>query len=106
MTRSCATGARVAAIVLRDRLCSRPRATSNLLVSIRGTQLLGPNVDRTFHQVAGRVGLRPRSVRCRPRLHDLRHSFASRTLLGWYRAGIDVQAMLPRLSTYLGHTNP
>jgi integrase len=90
----------------RDRLCSRPRATSNLFVSIRGTQLLGPNVDRTFHQVAGRAGLRPRSARCRPRLHDLRHSFAIRTLLGWYRAGFDVQAMLPRLSTYLGHTNP
>ena len=55
----------------RDRLCSRPGATSNLFVSIRGTQLLGPNVDRTFHQVAGRAGLRPRSARCRPRLHDL-----------------------------------
>jgi integrase/recombinase XerD len=90
----------------RDRLCSRPRATTNLFVSIRGTPLLGPNVDRTFHQVAGRAGLRPRSPRCRPRLHDLRHSFAIRTLPRWYRAGLDVQVTLPRLSTYLGHTNP
>jgi integrase/recombinase XerD len=90
----------------RDQMCPRPGATTNFFVSIRGTQLLQPNVDRTFHQLAGRAGLRPRSSRCRPRLHDLRHSFAIRTLLGWYRAGLDVQAMLPRLSTYLGHTNP
>lgn len=90
----------------RDQLWSRSAETANLFVSMRGTHLLEPNVDRTFHHVAGRAGLRPRSPRCRPRLHDLRHSFAIRTLLGWYRAGLDVQAMLPRLSTYLGHTNP
>ena len=42
----------------------------------------------------------------RPRAHDLRHSFAVRTLLGWYRSGADVQALLPRLSTYLGHVEP
>jgi integrase len=39
-------------------------------------------------------------------LHDLRHTFAVRTLLGWYRAGVDVQARLPLLSTYLGHVHP
>lgn len=42
----------------------------------------------------------------RPRVHDLRHSFAVRTLVGWYRAGLDVEALLPRLSTYLGHREP
>jgi integrase len=42
----------------------------------------------------------------RPRVHDLRHSFAVRTLTGWYRAGLDVEAQLPRLSTYLGHREP
>ena len=39
-------------------------------------------------------------------MHDLRHSFAVRTLLGWYRAGLDAEALLPRLSTYLGHREP
>ena len=29
-----------------------------------------------------------------------------RTLFGWYRDGADVQALLPRLSTYLGHVEP
>ena len=42
----------------------------------------------------------------RPRVHDLRHSFAVRTLVGWYRAGLDAEALLPRLSTYLGHREP
>ena len=37
---------------------------------------------------------------------DLRHSFAVRTLFGWYRDGADVDALLPRLSTYLGHVDP
>lgn len=40
-----------------------------------------------------------------PRLHDLRHAFAVRTLIGWHQRGADVEAWLPRLSTYLGHTH-
>jgi integrase/recombinase XerD len=38
--------------------------------------------------------------------HDLRHAYAVRTLLEWYRDGVDVQARLPLLSTYMGHVNP
>lgn len=38
-----------------------------------------------------------------PRIHDLRHSFAVNALLRWYRAGVDVEAKLPLLATYLGH---
>jgi len=41
-----------------------------------------------------------------PRLHDLRHTKAVNTLLGWYRDGVDVQARLPALATYLGHRDP
>jgi integrase len=53
------------------------------------------------------AGLRPRSARCRPRLHDLRHTFAVSTVLDWYRSGVDdVQAKMPQLSTYLGHVDP
>ena len=40
-----------------------------------------------------------------PRVHDLRHSFALHALLRWYRAGIDVQAKLPALATYMGHVS-
>lgn len=38
-----------------------------------------------------------------PRIHDFRHSFAVNTLLRWYRTGVDVEAKLPLLATYLGH---
>jgi integrase len=38
-----------------------------------------------------------------PRFHDLRHTFAVRRLVSWYREGADVQAMLPALATYMGH---
>lgn len=41
-----------------------------------------------------------------PRMHDLRHTFAVNTLLGWYRDGIDVAAKMPALTIYLGHSNP
>jgi site-specific recombinase XerD len=39
-----------------------------------------------------------------PCVHGLRHSFAVRTLLRWYRDGVDPQARLNHLSTFLGHT--
>jgi integrase/recombinase XerD len=48
----------------------------------------------------------PGSRARRPRLHDLRHSFTVATLLGWHRAGLDVQALLPALSAQLGHVDP
>lgn len=38
-----------------------------------------------------------------PRLYDLRHTFACRRLLAWYEQGVDVDRMVPVLSTYLGH---
>lgn len=40
-----------------------------------------------------------------PRLHDLRHTFAVHRLTSWYQQGADVQALLPHLSTYLGHVD-
>jgi integrase len=48
------------------------------------------------------AGLREGAARG-PRIHDLRHSFATLRLAAWYREGVDVEAMLPRLATYLGH---
>jgi integrase/recombinase XerD len=62
--------------------------------------------QRHVHQLTREIGLEPRSRLCRPRIHDLRHSFAIRTMLDWYRADVDVQSWLPLLSTYLGHVNP
>jgi integrase len=52
------------------------------------------------------AGLTPRSPSCRPRIHDLRHSFAVRSMLDAYAAGQDGQARLTLLSTWLGHVHP
>jgi integrase/recombinase XerD len=41
-----------------------------------------------------------------PRIHDLRHSFAVEALRRSYRAGENPQAVLPRLSRYMGHVTP
>jgi integrase len=90
---------------LREHL--RPAAGSPaLLTSSRGTRLLHSNVGLTFNALARQAGITARSASCRPRIHDLRHSFAVATLLDWHRDGVDVAAMMPKLSTYLGHTDP
>ncbi len=90
---------------LRDAWFPTPVSPA-LLVSQAGTRLLIFNVGLTFARLARRAGLTPRSPSCRPRPHDLRHTFAVRTLLHWYRDGGDIDARLPLLSTYLGHTSP
>lgn len=89
----------------RRRFWPRPE-TPAFFVSARGTRLAYSDVQRTFHALTRKAGLVPRSAHCRPRLHDLRHSFATGTLLGWYRAGLDVEQRMHSLSTYLGHSNP
>ena len=89
----------------RDELCPAPGVDA-LLISSAGTRLLACNVEATFRKLVRLVGLAPRSTRCRPRIHDQRHSFTVATLVEWYRAGIDVAARLPALSTWLGHVDP
>jgi integrase len=90
---------------LRDRLLPAPPSPA-LLISSVGTRLGYNNVWRTVHRLIRQAGIGARSASCRPRIHDLRHSFAVATLLDWYADGADVPALLPRLSTYLGHTDP
>lgn len=89
----------------RDELCPRPVAGS-FFVTTRGTRLSHASVYPTFHELLATAGLQHASRGRPPRVHDLRHAFAVRTLLGWYREGADVQALLPLLSTYMGHIQP
>jgi integrase len=87
----------------------RPRApvkTEAVFVSAAGTRLRYPNVQCTFRLLLRRAGIEPRSASCRPRLHDLRHSFALRTMIDGYRDEGDVGPRLALLSTYLGHVEP
>jgi integrase/recombinase XerD len=89
----------------REELLPAPTSPA-LLVSLRGTRLRYNEVWRTVHGLTKQAGLTPRSASCRPRIHDLRHSFAVATVLDGYARGDDVQALLPRLATYLGHADP
>jgi len=91
---------------IRDRLFSAP-STPAFFVSERGRRISVNTADYNFAKVSQQVGLRmPAKYHGRgPRLHDLRHRFATRTLIQWYRAGLDVERELPKLSTYLGHVH-
>jgi integrase/recombinase XerD len=77
-----------------------------LLISTRGTRLRASVVQQTFRQLGVETGLRTRSNACRPRLHDLRHTFAVSTMLDAYTCGGDPAAVLPLLATWLGHCEP
>jgi integrase/recombinase XerD len=89
----------------RDRLC-RPPATPALFITTRATRLHTHTAQCAFRELAESAGLERRPGPRRPRLHDLRHTFAVRTLLGAYRSSADVKARLALLSTYLGHGDP
>lgn len=87
----------------RDRLYPQPHTRAFFITSV-GTPLKRAGVGATFRAITTDLGLRTATVK--PRIHDLRHSFAVRALLGWMKSGVDVDAAMPRLSTYLGHVSP
>ena len=70
-----------------------------------GGRLIYDNVNRWFLLVACQLGLRKPGEHRGPRVHDLRHYFAIRTLLNWYHSDADVEAHLPELATFLGHVH-
>jgi integrase len=90
----------------RDRLL-RTVGTPAFLVSDAGTRILQWAARETFVRLSREIGLRGPEGRFGhgPRLHDIRHRFAAMTLLRWYRAGLDVDRHMLRLTTYLGHTH-
>ena len=80
-------------------------AESFLLWSPRSSEVYcATQLVNLWHQLCVSAGVLDRRGHP-PRLHDLRHSFAVNALQRWYAQGTDVQAMLPRLATYLGHAN-
>ena len=60
-------------------------------------------VRYAFHQICAQLKWRSNGMLSRPRMHDLRHSFACRRLLRWYQEGVNVDQAISSLSTYLGH---
>jgi integrase/recombinase XerD len=88
----------------RQQLYPDP-STDSFFVSLHGTRVIYETVWPTHRKLCelAKVGA---GSPIRPRIHDFRHTLAVRALLGWYRDGVDVQARLAWLSTYLGHREP
>ena len=92
----------------RDHLVPR-RTTGAFFISEKSTPITHETARYTFARLSGQIGLRAPVRGHRyghgPRLHDMRHRFAARTLVDWYRAGVNVEQRLPYLATYLGHVH-
>lgn len=89
----------------RDQLCPRP-VTTAFFLSGAGTRLNSVTISKAFTRILKAAAITVAAGTAKPRLYDLRHTFAVTTLTRWYAAGADVAHLLPALSTYLGHISP
>lgn len=89
----------------RHRLLPAP-ACPALLISSTGRRLRPGTVHPIFAVLRDAAGLAPTPDAARPRLHDMRHTFAVTTMLEAYQSGADPAVVLPVLSTWLGHAQP
>jgi integrase/recombinase XerD len=92
-------------IARRQRHWAGRPVSSYLFVSNWGNRLDTGEIHRTFYALSRQIGLRGLSDNHGPRLHDLRHRFATNTLIRWYRSNQDPERRLPILSAYLGHVH-
>lgn len=89
----------------RNRHWGQRSVSSYLFISSCGHRLDSADIHRTFYALSRQIGLRGSSASHGPRLHDLRHRFATHTLVRWYRSNQDPERKLPLLSAYLGHVH-
>jgi len=100
-------GEQLAAYLDRRRRLDLPTQESSAFFCTRtGYRLYYPEVITNFQRIRSSAGIViPPGEPGPPRLHDLRHTAAVHRVLAWYRAGRDVQQLLPALATYLGHVD-
>lgn len=79
-------------------------AGSPLFLNTSGERLTYEHTASTFRRMVEDCSIGCNAPQ-RPRLHDLRHSYACNCLLKWYAEGADVNAKLPILATAMGHVN-
>lgn len=102
-------GPRLTKALLRYvRYCQREGRPQNPEASFftgrNGKRLCRSTISNSFIGIRKRAGVfRTDGGRYQPRIHDLRHTFATHRLTAWYKDGADVQKWLPVLSVYLGH---
>jgi integrase/recombinase XerD len=92
-------------IAKRHRHWAGRAVSSYLFISSWGNRLANADCHQTFYALSRQTGLRGASDSHGPRLHDMRHRFATNTLVRWYRSGEDPERRLPLLSAYLGHVH-
>lgn len=91
---------------VRSAVFANPTPETGFFVSDTGRRISYRQCQATFAQCLGLAAMSTEPHR-RPTLHDLRHTFAVNTLIGWHQApSVDAGAMMPYLSTYLGHVDP
>jgi len=91
---------------LRDRAIRNPKC-DNFFIMNRGQAVDGDSIYYAFVRACKVAKLRPDIVGAGyPRIHDLRHTFVVRVILGWLIANKNVHTLIPVLSTYIGHAEP
>ena len=92
-------------IARRERHWAGRSVSSYLFVSSWGNRLDNGQIHRAFYAVSRQIGLRGATDSHGPRIHDLRHRFATTTLVNWYRSNQDPERLPPLLSAFLGHVH-
>ncbi len=90
---------------LREQYHPKPKV-DRFFLSDQGTALTPSSARHAFIRLSEDIGLRKPTDSHGPRIHDLRHTFAVKTILQWYQNGVDVNQKMPFLSAYLGHKKP
>lgn len=93
-------------LAARQSLVGNLMDDAPLFANRAGGRLNRQQIGSIFRGLLPALGLTVPSGTAPPHLHDLRHTFAVRTLLRWYRAGVDPAQRLLHLSTFLGHVQP
>jgi integrase/recombinase XerD len=92
------------AFVARHSTCPSRDGGDLLFCKRDGTPLTDSAIGAAFRRLRAIAGIkRDGGARSQPRLHDLRHSAAVHRVTSWYRSGADLNDLLPKLATYLGH---
>jgi len=89
-------------IVRRKRVAA---SDDHLFISLRGSGLDRSGVQWTFRNLLKTIGMDPPPGGRRPRIHDIRHTFAVRSLEACPEGRDNVSRHMLALSTYMGHSN-